>query len=207
MQKMTELFPEIFPSGMADTMRSALKALQIAEYEITDAKNRYGAEHRAKIWRSFKTLQPRSQALSSREKLYRVHCREMIDRHVKGEDLRPGTKAEALTALVECSLMAPLNEAGFALYTKLFQELFPDDAEKLTPNWKDWAGREQWPHQNDEQLAWLKRKLAHHRWLEKQPRVKKPVSERLPAKKRKPVRQRYAELCALLGLTEGSTLQ
>lgn len=206
-KSMAEQFPDLFPANMLSAIQSSMAHIKIAEDEIAKAKGRYPAETHQKIWAAFRQLQPRAHALAAREKLYRAHCRELIHRVVRGEDLRPGTKAEALLVLIETSLVGPLNEPGFALYSKLFSDLFPDDAKRIAVDWGKFAGREQWPGQNDQQLLALRFKLAHHRWLDPK-RKKKPQAKSagVPPRPRS-LRERYSDLAAALGLKQDGLRQ
>ena len=57
----------------------------------------------------FHVLVPPSNMVGLAPGVYRAHCRELIERYRTGYDLTWGTDAEALCALSEMSLRAPLN--------------------------------------------------------------------------------------------------
>lgn len=67
--------------------------------------------------------------------LYEAHAWEIIRRAKRGEDLRPGTKAEVLAALLEASEVAPPKPWYGALANELFAELLPKLSAKIeTPS-------------------------------------------------------------------------
>ena len=100
----------------------------IAEEEIEAAQKRFHepvGKGDGPIWNSFTLLMPTHPDMKA-ESLYRVHCRELLDRVGRGEDTRPATHAEMIFALSEASLRAPLDNGATGLYLKLGLKCFPD---------------------------------------------------------------------------------
>ena len=92
--------------------------------------------------------------------LYRAHCRELCERLRDGEDTRPGTYAEICIAYCEASFAYPLNRNATAAYIQAFsyvmgeqvtQSIIEDNAHYREGDWK---------HAVNEQLTWLRKKLA-----------------------------------------------
>ncbi len=54
------------------------------------------------------------------ERVYRSHCREILDRVAAGTDTRPGTAAEVCCAMLSISLLAPLTSAATGLYMRMW---------------------------------------------------------------------------------------
>lgn len=107
--------------------------MEVAEEEIEAAQKRFHepvGEGDGPIWNSFGLLVP-SHPEMVHESLYRVHCRELLDRVGRGEDTRPATSAEMIFALSEASLQAPLTSAAAGLYLKLGMKCFPDVMSKV----------------------------------------------------------------------------
>jgi hypothetical protein len=91
--------------------------MEWAEDEIAQAQRRHPA--RADLLRTtFRLLVP-IQDLMRTEFVYRSHCRELLERVVRGDDTRPGTSAELAIACCHSSLMAPLNTVGSGLYLRI----------------------------------------------------------------------------------------
>ncbi len=108
--------------------------MAVAEEEITAAKLRY-PEHVEVVHDSFRYLV--SSAIVNQlysDKLYRGHCREIIDRVVKGEDVTLATDAELLVLYAEASLRAPLNGMGALLYFEAFLAVFGPDEVPVPAN-------------------------------------------------------------------------
>jgi hypothetical protein len=101
------------------------ECMEIAEDEISKAMNRH-PQKRYLIYGSFLTLKP---VAPMPMKLYRAHCRELLDRIGTGEDYQPVTRAEVLSVLNRAAWAIPLHNEPSALYYKLFASLFPDAPE------------------------------------------------------------------------------
>lgn len=120
-----------------------LELIGIAEDCISSAQRRHGEalvirdrsgrviSEKGPIWRSFRLLEPTHPLLRRANWLYREHCREILDRVAAGEDTRPGTGVEALMALLETSLKAPLAGAASGLCFRLFHRHCPDRAREV----------------------------------------------------------------------------
>jgi hypothetical protein len=93
-----------------------------------------------------------------RDRLYRAHVRELISRYACDEDMRPGTDAECLCALVETSFRAPLNSLGAYVYEFLFGRVIGQA--ELAEILGDHVSREPWPGAGQEMLVDLRRKMA-----------------------------------------------
>jgi hypothetical protein len=101
------------------------KLMGMAEEEIAYAI-KMDPLNEIKIHDSFCLLCPRMVLFGGRHPdLYRHHVRELIARHVAGEDTRPGTKAEVLATLSKTSLMANLIPSAHLLMQNLMAEIFP----------------------------------------------------------------------------------
>lgn len=118
---------DLLGERLGGVISSTFRRMEIAEAEITDGRRRHpGAE--SAIFESFKYLVPPPLLRDTGDELYRLHCRELIERVGKGRDLRPGTAAEVVAALSGLSQMAPPTREQTLLYMKLFDELFPERA-------------------------------------------------------------------------------
>ncbi|WP_329492561.1 hypothetical protein OG618_37865 (plasmid) [Kitasatospora sp. NBC_01246] len=103
-------------------------AMEWAEEEIEDGQARHGerGQHTSRIWReSFALARPTHDRFSRAEILYRAHVSELVDRVATGKDTRPGTTAELIAVLMDCSLVGPLNSAASCLQMRLFARAFP----------------------------------------------------------------------------------
>jgi hypothetical protein len=96
-----------------------------ADQEIEAAQVRHGEMGRGPIWNSWRLLSP-CHRFMAQEKLYRGHCREILDRVTFGEDTRDATDAEVLAALSAASLVSPLPEGAACLYFRVFKRTFPE---------------------------------------------------------------------------------
>lgn len=130
-------------------VRIACRRMALADEELTQAGDPPGL---------FEILRPSPifAEYPHDDALYIVHCRELIARAKAGEDMRPGTKAEVLGALLRASLIAPLRAQGQALAERLFADLFPERATTALGE----PAREQWAGQIAEDLSAARRKLA-----------------------------------------------
>jgi hypothetical protein len=90
--------------------------------------------------------------------VYRSHCRELLERVIRGENTDLGTDAECLTLALDTSLMAPYGSMGSSLCSRLFLSVFgrlPDGVEDNV--------REPWPGAVDEELQRLRRRVGRTR--------------------------------------------
>lgn len=95
------------------------------------------------------------------EEVYRSHCRELIERHRRGESLEPGTRAEMLLALSEASLRAPFNSTGLSAYALLARRVLVNKEGKCIVE-EDVRGLPREPYEGavNELLAGLQQRLA-----------------------------------------------
>jgi hypothetical protein len=110
--------------GIFAVMAGAFERMEWAEEEIAAAQARH-PRHADRIWHSFSLLVPNSGLeRMSYERVYRAHCREILDRVAAGEDTRLGTAVfagEICCALLDTSLLAPLTSAATGLYMRMYQ--------------------------------------------------------------------------------------
>ncbi len=124
------LLADVF-GGAWSTIASVFAEVVWVEEEIAAAKARW-PEHAAAIDRLFE-LRLHCVAAPGEwpESLSRLHIRELAERIVQGKDLRPPTLAEMLYVLSEMSQEAPLSDAAFVLYARLFARAFPEEARRI----------------------------------------------------------------------------
>jgi len=80
------------------------------------------------------------------------HMREIVTRHQRGEDTRPGTDAEVLCGLLGAATVHPINSSGMALAARL--------AARVIGIEMGIDVRERYEGEIDEQLAFSRRKLS-----------------------------------------------
>lgn len=101
--------------------------MEWAEDEIAYSMNEH--PHKSDLlFGTFLTLRPHFQFCS--EKLYRAHCRELLERVAHDEDVRQPTRAEMLELLSRVSGFIPFHSHAGALYRLIFEEVFPGDFAK-----------------------------------------------------------------------------
>lgn len=117
-------------AGLGGAIESVLQCMELAEEEIAAAK---GAHPLAAdlTHRAFAIMCPSAVLRDGGEKLYRAHCRELLERVHLEKDTRPGTTAEVVAVLSTISFRAPLDRHATVLYWQLFEELFPGEAERI----------------------------------------------------------------------------
>lgn len=107
--------------GIFEVMAGAFERMEWGEQEIAAAQARH-PQHADRIWHSFCLLVPNAGLeRMSYERVYRAHCREILDRVAAGEDTRPGTAAEVCCVMLNSSLLAPLTSAATGLYMRMYQ--------------------------------------------------------------------------------------
>lgn len=111
--------------GVSDLLDSLDDQFTWAEEEIEAAQRRHGEHDRGPLWKSFGLLRP-TQDRSWPERVYRTHCRELLDRIAAGADTRPATDAEKLAVLSAASQTAPLNGGAETLYLRIGARRFPE---------------------------------------------------------------------------------
>lgn len=97
--------------------------VDIAEKFIEDTIRQQ--PHRASdIWDTFKLLQPSTKMMKMHMKLYDSHIRELMQRILNGEDLKPATRAEILIAMSDVASVIPIHNCGAYLFSRLFKQIF-----------------------------------------------------------------------------------
>lgn len=121
---------DLLGAGVAGTIAHAFRCMEIAEEEISAAKARRPLLA-TQLHDGFRELCPPDVLREAGERLYRAHCRELLDRIATSSPLQPATTAELLGLLQAMSLAAPLERTTTALYWDRFAELFPADAARI----------------------------------------------------------------------------
>lgn len=139
-----------------------------AYIEIADQEMKRSTDERperaADIRKAFVLLCWRSDVLPlPTDEVYRAHAREIINRVINGRKVEYGTSAEALMALSQQSLKAPLNQTGLCAMQRMFAEVMEVDV--------DFAP-EPYPGAAQELLSTLKTKLTAHRDVSAPPKSK-----------------------------------
>lgn len=131
--------------------------MEEAELVIDEMKKRYPL-YTQLIHDSFHALTPdHSLIIKHNKELYRHHCREIIERIVKGESLKAATKAEICVALCDMSLIASLNNDATLLYVRLMEEIFGQKFDGKCPVYESYKGAA------DELYIQFRRKLKDER--------------------------------------------
>ena len=142
---------EVAGEGTVAAIIGIFSAIEVAEEEIAAFRRQHPEKDR-ELWNSFMALKITPPLREKGLTLYRAHCRELLERVVADQDLRPGTDAEILGMISNASLIAPLTHQAAALAFRLADELL------------GWRGgveyNEPWPGAADELAAVLRRKLA-----------------------------------------------
>jgi hypothetical protein len=101
----------------AASVLSVLDFAEIADDEVRRAGNPKGV---------FEHLLPPREMMEMLPEVYRLHCRELIQRHARGGSLDFATDAEVLCALSAASLRFPLNRNATAAYVMLFRRILKE---------------------------------------------------------------------------------
>jgi hypothetical protein len=134
---------------------NAFRLMGIAERELADFERRHP---KVDFGPMFLILMPPPSMYKMAVEVYVHHARELLTRFVAGEDLRPGTKAEAMIVCMEISLKKPPGARIAHLYESIFSEVFgADKMRQLT----EVTTREPWPGSTAEILADARRDLAN----------------------------------------------
>ena len=147
----------LFPEGNgASRIGRAFYLMGIAEEEI-EAAMKKAPRKRAAIKGAFRYLYT-PVLMTYGDELYRAHCREIIGRVKRGEDLSPGTDAEMLATFSEMSTKAPLASEFANAMSEVFFRVFPEKSREVYA-----AGHEAWEGRKEEILSELRRKLSRNR--------------------------------------------
>lgn len=120
------------------------ECMRVAELAILEAKRRQ-PDRACELDAAFILLRPTEPIRGKAPEVYRSHVVELLERVVAGDDTRPGTKAEALCALLGAATRAPLNAAGCLLADRLSFAVLGYSAPGDPPH-------EPWPGAADELL-------------------------------------------------------
>jgi hypothetical protein len=136
------------------------RLMSLAEEEIAAAIER-DPLNELEINDAFCLMCPRMVLFGGRTpELYRHHIRELIARHVAGEDTRPGTKAEVLATLSHTSLISNLIPAAHVLMEQLIDEILPEvhsEGYAWSKENSGWHAQEEYPGSVEATLADLRR--------------------------------------------------
>lgn len=136
------------------SIRRTFDFMAIAEDEIAKAMRRTKGARREEVKRSFMLLMP-GDLIRGGEVLYRSHCRELLTRVSRGEDVAPGTDAECCYAMMMTSLKAPLAGPYAYAYGCLFRQVFPQHAGLMSD-----LGKELYPGQAAEIIADMRKRIG-----------------------------------------------
>jgi len=131
------------------------RAMEIAEEEIAKAQERWPGK-KEELWSAFRYLGTGTCSIPGgyADRVYRAHCREILERIVRGEDLRPGTDAECMVALCEMSQVTPLHFPAVCLYRKLFERRLGYDPSPEVASFEEWTGSSrEWESELRKRLA------------------------------------------------------
>ncbi|MCM3884621.1 hypothetical protein [Frankia sp. R82] len=120
----TDIPPELAQLIPRGRVTDALVQAEWAEEEIEAAGKRC-PDRQDLLFHGFTLLVP-VLPLMATEFVYRSHCREILERVVRGEDTRPGTAAEVCCLCAEISQTVPLTSPAAGLYFRMWAIAFPD---------------------------------------------------------------------------------
>lgn len=112
---MKRLLETIAGTGWGGAIRHAFDCIDVAE-ELLAGRDVPGL---------FLALCPTDPIAGKARWLYRAHAEELIGRAARGEDLRPGTDAECLAALMDVAARAPLRQDAAAAVDVLWDRIDP----------------------------------------------------------------------------------
>lgn len=141
---------------------TAFQFMDLAEEVITEMKEASDERLRDQIHSSFMSLLPSALLLSlSNEKLYKHHCKEIIQRVISKAPLNVGTKAEVVCACCAMSTKAPLNDDFSLVYWEAFLDIFPEFEETIRKDTiEDFDFRESWKGRKEEIYAQIQKKVV-----------------------------------------------
>jgi hypothetical protein len=148
------LAEDLVAGDVARAIRRTFRFVEVAEEELARA-SLSSRRARVRFKGLFAALYP-GEMVGYADDVFRHHCRELIGRARRGEDLSPGTDAEVLIALSSASLRAPPDADHAHAMSVVFARVFPDSA--LEP-----AGSESWPGRLGEILGELRSRVGRER--------------------------------------------
>lgn len=155
-----DLLAALFPEGdVVARVARAFELMGVAEEELL-AEEKKSRRVRAVLRKRgvFKALYP-GELVAYPDPVYRSHCREIIARAKRGEDLRPGTDAELLVMFCRSSLKAPLASEFVLAYETVFDRVYPGN--EITGGGR--LGRDAWRGRAEEIVEEARRRLARDR--------------------------------------------
>lgn len=159
---MRELASELYGAQTANRIFALFRLVEVAEEEIEAANDRHPP---IDFSRAFNIVRPAFPGGPPSERLYRIHCRELLDRIAAGasrKEINAGTDAEVLDALQHMSLTRPPGEDEHCFYWRLFERWFPEDAARLEAE-TGHTPRESYPGRLDELSHIFRTKLSKKR--------------------------------------------
>lgn len=147
---------------LPDAIKRVFSFMKIAEGIIDEQKDEH-PDQKDLINEAFQYLLPSEILLNNgTDKLFGLHCREIIQRLRENTDLSLGTDAEILTVLKASSLKAMLSNGHQHVYESLIVKHF---GTKIVQE----SVREDWPGQGEEIIGTYRKKLrATERKLRKE---------------------------------------
>ncbi|MEA3201617.1 MAG: hypothetical protein QOE90_3045 [Thermoplasmata archaeon] len=127
--------------------------VEIADEEVRLAGNPRGI---------FEHLLPPQEMRDMVPDVYRAHCRELIQRHQRGESLERATDAEVLCAFSSANLGFPLNRNATAAYAILFKRILKDDPAARALDLGEPARLEDYEGAAEELLSKMRRRRVRH---------------------------------------------
>lgn len=159
--------------GPANVLSRVFSEMEWAEDEIAQAQKRHPAKA-ALLWEQFMLMH--TDVPLPGERVYRAHCRELLERVAAGGDTRPPTDAELCGAYCQASLAGPPPHGAVVAYMRAFTRLFPGEAREL---FKDVDAHEQiGGFEADQTERDLRRKLTVKDRVPRQPEAPSLFDER-----------------------------
>lgn len=122
-------------SDVARSISRTFARMEIAEELVAAAKKTArGRPRRNAIDVVFEYACPTEAIRDKSDDVYRSHVRELIDRAIVDEDMRPPTKAEILCGLLALSLKAPPSSEIRNLVDVLWADVMPQHPIDEPPN-------------------------------------------------------------------------
>jgi len=156
-EKMLKVLGTVVGGEVEGVVVTTFRAMKTAEVEIARFKTRH-PDHGEDLDRAFLCLQPPVSFWSKSDALYRAHCRELLGRVVRGEDLRTGTSAEVLVAILEVATRTPIRPDFVLAADRVFEDVYGETAKKVIGPVK---GVESYEGAVDEIVSDLRRRLGN----------------------------------------------
>lgn len=153
MTALHDIAREFLGADAMNIVQRTFARMGVAEEEIEAAKKRWPRAAK-RLHGSFGALCPSAYVLGT-EEMYRKHCRELLARVKRGEDVGPGTDVEVACVLMQASFAAPPDSDHAFAYGVVFARLFPERAD-ITSD----LGRESYAGRSEEILSSLRKKIG-----------------------------------------------